>query len=65
MSLVSWSSPLPRALATLACARGALFFAPAMHHRMWSHPATRSNVQTLTDRGAVVLGPVTGALAKL
>jgi phosphopantothenoylcysteine decarboxylase/phosphopantothenate--cysteine ligase len=50
-------------LATLACARGQLFFAPAMHKRMWSHPATRSNVAILVDRGAVVLGPVTGALA--
>ncbi len=50
-------------LATLACARGQLFFAPAMHRRMWSHPATRSNVAILADRGAVVLGPVTGALA--
>ncbi|MCZ6806788.1 MAG: bifunctional phosphopantothenoylcysteine decarboxylase/phosphopantothenate--cysteine ligase CoaBC, partial [Deltaproteobacteria bacterium] len=50
-------------LATLACARGDVFFAPAMHHRMWSHEATRRNVEVLTDRGAVVLGPVTGALA--
>ena len=50
-------------LASLACARGQLFFAPAMHQRMWSHPATRSNVAILADRGAVVLGPVTGALA--
>ena len=32
-------------LATLACARGTLFFAPAMHHRMWSHPATQSNAR--------------------
>ena len=50
-------------LATLACARGELFFAPAMHQRMWSHPATRSNVHVLQERGAVILGPVTGALA--
>ncbi len=50
-------------LATLACVRGVVFFAPAMHHRMWSHSATQSNIQTLTDREAVVLGPVTGPLA--
>ena len=50
-------------LATLACARGDIFFAPAMHRRMWSHPATLSNVATLSARGAVVLGPVTGQLA--
>jgi phosphopantothenoylcysteine decarboxylase/phosphopantothenate--cysteine ligase len=50
-------------LATLACARGEVFFAPSMHHRMWSHAATQSNLRTLSDRGAVVLGPVTGPLA--
>ena len=50
-------------LATLACARGDVFFAPAMHHRMWSHPATQSNVRALAGRGTVVLGPVTGPLA--
>ena len=50
-------------LATLACARGPVFFAPAMHQRMWSHPATRANVTTLRERGAIIVGPVTGALA--
>jgi len=50
-------------LATLACARGRVFLAPSMHHRMWSHPATQSNLQTLSERGVIVLGPVTGALA--
>ncbi|NNE19077.1 MAG: bifunctional phosphopantothenoylcysteine decarboxylase/phosphopantothenate--cysteine ligase CoaBC [Myxococcales bacterium] len=50
-------------LATLACARGDVFFVPSMHQRMWLHPATRSNVRALTERGAVMLGPVTGPLA--
>ncbi len=50
-------------LATLACARGEVFWAPAMHHRMWSHAAMQANLQTLVDRGAVLLGPVSGALA--
>jgi phosphopantothenoylcysteine decarboxylase/phosphopantothenate--cysteine ligase len=50
-------------LATLACARGQIFFVPAMHQRMWRHPATQSNVRTLIEWGAVVLGPVTGPLA--
>lgn len=50
-------------LATLACARGELFFAPAMHQRMWNHPATRANAQTLTERGAMLIGPVSGPLA--
>jgi phosphopantothenoylcysteine decarboxylase/phosphopantothenate--cysteine ligase len=34
-----------------------------MHQRMWAHQATRANVQSLLDRGAVIVGPVTGALA--
>ncbi len=50
-------------LATLACARGEVFWAPAMHHRMWAHPATQENLATLVERGAVVVGPVRGALA--
>jgi phosphopantothenoylcysteine decarboxylase/phosphopantothenate--cysteine ligase len=50
-------------LATLACARGDVFFVPSMHHRMWSHQATQSNIRTLIDRGALVLGPITGPLA--
>lgn len=50
-------------LATLACARGDVFLAPAMHGRMWSHPANQHNVRLLQDRGAVVLGPVAGPLA--
>jgi phosphopantothenoylcysteine decarboxylase/phosphopantothenate--cysteine ligase len=50
-------------LATLACSRGPVFFAPAMHERMWSQPATRANVATLQSRGAIMLGPVTGELA--
>lgn len=50
-------------LATLACARGEVFFAPSMHHRMWSHPAMQRNAETLRQRGAILLGPVTGPLA--
>ena len=40
-----------------------LVLAPAMHSGMWSHPATRRNVDTLVDRGAVVVGPSSGPLA--
>jgi phosphopantothenoylcysteine decarboxylase/phosphopantothenate--cysteine ligase len=34
-----------------------------MHTGMWAHPATVSNVATLSGRGAVLVGPVEGALA--
>jgi phosphopantothenoylcysteine decarboxylase/phosphopantothenate--cysteine ligase len=37
--------------------------APAMNNRMWEHPATRANLDTLRARGARVVGPGTGSLA--
>jgi phosphopantothenoylcysteine decarboxylase/phosphopantothenate--cysteine ligase len=37
-------------------------FAPAMHTEMWLHPATRANVATLRQRGAVVIDPDSGRL---
>ncbi len=40
-----------------------LVLAPAMHTGMWQHPATRTNVRLLAERGAAVVGPVTGPLA--
>jgi phosphopantothenoylcysteine decarboxylase / phosphopantothenate---cysteine ligase len=40
-----------------------LVVAPAMNDRMWSHPATRANVETLERRGAVIVPPGEGALA--
>ena len=43
--------------------RAPLVLAPAMNERMWDHPATRANVRILSDRGATVLDPETGALA--
>jgi phosphopantothenoylcysteine decarboxylase/phosphopantothenate--cysteine ligase len=40
-----------------------LVLAPAMNNRMWEHPATRANLETLRARGARVVGPDAGALA--
>jgi phosphopantothenoylcysteine decarboxylase/phosphopantothenate--cysteine ligase len=40
-----------------------LVVAPAMNDRMWSHPATRANVETLERRGAAIVPPGVGALA--
>lgn len=51
------------ATATLLCAKGPVLFAPAMHARMWNHGATQSNVRQLIERGALMAGPVEGALA--
>ena len=50
--------------ATALCARGPVLAAPAMHPRMWLHPATRRNVDELARQGRVTLvGPVDGPVA--
>lgn len=40
-----------------------LLIAPAMNGKMWQHPATRENVETLRRRGASFVGPEEGLLA--
>jgi phosphopantothenoylcysteine decarboxylase / phosphopantothenate---cysteine ligase len=47
---------------TLLMAHCPVVFAPAMHTEMWHHPATRANVASLRDRGAVVIEPANGRL---
>jgi phosphopantothenoylcysteine decarboxylase/phosphopantothenate--cysteine ligase len=50
--------------ATVLCARGPVLAAPAMHPRMWGHPATQRNVAELAAQGRVgLVGPVVGAVA--
>ncbi len=44
--------------------RGPILVAPAMNPRMWSHPATRVNVETLVHRGVELVGPDEGELAE-
>lgn len=52
-------------LATTLCLATAapLLIAPAMNRLMWAHPATRSNLATLTARGVRCAGPAEGAQA--
>lgn len=51
-------------LTTTALATEApLVLAPAMNERMWEQEATRANVATLRERGAVIVGPGVGELA--
>ena len=46
------------------CARGPVLAAPAMHPRMWEHPATQRNVSDLASQKRVALvGPVMGDVA--
>src|SRR3954451_7549993 len=40
-----------------------LVIAPAMNDKMWRHPATQANVETLRLRGAMIVPPGEGALA--
>ena len=44
--------------------RGPVLLAPAMNPRMWSHPATRANVDALRARGVVLVGPDEGEMAE-
>jgi phosphopantothenoylcysteine decarboxylase/phosphopantothenate--cysteine ligase len=46
------------------CARGPVLVAPAMHPRMWGHPATQRNVAELAAQKRVtVIGPERGEVA--
>ncbi|MDI1450656.1 bifunctional phosphopantothenoylcysteine decarboxylase/phosphopantothenate--cysteine ligase CoaBC [Polyangium sp. 6x1] len=50
--------------ALVLCARGPVLAAPAMHPRMWAHPATTRNVATLAADGRVsLIGPAFGEVA--
>jgi phosphopantothenoylcysteine decarboxylase len=52
------------ALTAIALATKApLLLAPAMNGKMWLHPATTANVETLRQRGASFIGPEKGMLA--
>jgi phosphopantothenoylcysteine decarboxylase / phosphopantothenate---cysteine ligase len=44
--------------------RGPVLVAPAMNPRMWSHPATRANVETLRARRVEFVGPDEGETAE-
>jgi phosphopantothenoylcysteine decarboxylase/phosphopantothenate--cysteine ligase len=50
---------LTNVLLTATCP---VVLAPAMHTEMWLHAATRANVATLRERGAVVVDPAVGRL---
>jgi len=50
--------------ALVLCADSPVLAAPAMHPRMWAHPATARNVATLAADGRVeLIGPVHGEVA--
>src|SRR5881394_3643933 len=44
--------------------RGPVLIAPAMNARMWSHAATRANVDTLRARAIELVGPDEGETAE-
>jgi phosphopantothenoylcysteine decarboxylase/phosphopantothenate--cysteine ligase len=49
--------------AVLLATRAPILVAPAMNVNMWEHPATRSNMETLRQRGVHAIGPEVGELA--
>jgi phosphopantothenoylcysteine decarboxylase/phosphopantothenate--cysteine ligase len=49
--------------AVLLATRAPILVAPAMNVNMWEHPATRSNMETLRQRGVLAIGPEVGELA--
>ncbi|GAC1478086.1 MAG: bifunctional phosphopantothenoylcysteine decarboxylase/phosphopantothenate--cysteine ligase CoaBC [Candidatus Dormibacteria bacterium] len=48
---------------TVLASRAPLVIAPAMHDRMFMHPATQENLRTLEARGAIIVMPASGRLA--
>ena len=48
---------------TLLATDKAVLMAPAMNVRMWTHPATQANVQTLRSYGITVMDPDEGEMA--
>jgi phosphopantothenoylcysteine decarboxylase / phosphopantothenate---cysteine ligase len=44
--------------------RGPVLLAPAMNPRMWSHAATKENIEAVRARGAHVVGPAEGEAAE-
>ena len=49
---------------SVLAAAGRLVVAPAMNARMWLHPATQANAETLRARGVTLVGPEHGELAE-
>ncbi len=52
------------AAATLLAAPCPVLLCPAMNQRMWKHPATQRNVDTLREFGLWMVGPDVGQLAE-
>lgn len=48
--------------ATVLTATCPVAIIPAMHHQMWTNPATRANVEILRIRGFLIMDPVVGPL---
>jgi phosphopantothenoylcysteine decarboxylase/phosphopantothenate--cysteine ligase len=51
------------AATTLLATDKPVMIAPAMNVRMWQHPATQANLETLRSRGVAVVGPNEGDMA--
>jgi len=48
--------------ATVLTSQSPVVLVPAMHHQMWTNPATQENIKTLRSRGIIVMEPAEGPL---
>jgi phosphopantothenoylcysteine decarboxylase/phosphopantothenate--cysteine ligase len=51
------------ATTTLLAADTPVIIAPAMNHKMWDHPATQKNIDTLIRRAVCIIPPTEGEMA--
>ncbi|HEX2735396.1 MAG TPA: bifunctional phosphopantothenoylcysteine decarboxylase/phosphopantothenate--cysteine ligase CoaBC [Polyangiaceae bacterium] len=63
LARLAWGRADDLLTATALCFNGPLAVAPAMHPRMWSHPATERNAALLRARSVELLGPAHGLVA--
>ncbi|MEO7020273.1 MAG: bifunctional phosphopantothenoylcysteine decarboxylase/phosphopantothenate--cysteine ligase CoaBC [Ktedonobacteraceae bacterium] len=49
--------------AVVLATKAPVLLAPAMHHHMYTHPATQANLETLRARGVSIVEPEVGRLA--
>lgn len=60
---LGWADDALGCVALALNERARVLIAPAMHGRMWMHPATQQHVATLKARGVEFVGPDVGMLS--
>ena len=63
MSKLSYGRAEDLASTLILASNKDIFLVPAMNVRMWLHPATQKNFQTLSGYGYQFIGPISGKMA--